>query len=166
MTSPEGARAPWQTKTYVASFHDNPQATEGAIVVEQAGGGGYPLPFVDAHEHGRRYYGEHTAATPVGHRTFHWGYGGAGPRETAASILADHFGVPQPIRLVHDFKWEVLAGRPQRQGWTLTGAEVQAWVDRHAVDFAKAWAEVAEREAEEAELARLQALEDQELGRG
>jgi Family of unknown function (DUF6166) len=146
-TSPEGTRAPWQGKTYVG--HAGATPTDGSVLVltdDQAG----PLAFVDQAEHARRYYGETAVAHPPG---WGWGYQGGAPADTAASILADHFGVPQPRSVLQRFKGDVIARLPQGRGWTLTGAQVQAWAEANQGKLDAAWRRVWAYEDELAGLA-------------
>lgn len=73
---------------------------------------------------------------------FSWGYHGSGPADAALSILADHFnespsrrelfhGICRCWALHQDFMREVIANLPIDQGWTLTTAEIEAFVARH-----------------------------------
>ena len=60
---------------------------------------------------------------------FEWGYGGAGPRQLAFSLLYD---VTQnsvlAARNAQDFKWDVLARIPMEDDWKLTTEEIVKWV--------------------------------------
>jgi hypothetical protein len=102
----------------------------------------YPLPFVDKYEWERSRLGTPIpqADTPDSRR-HEWGYEGTGAAATAASILADWFGEPQPVRIVQAFKRAVVAqlGGPTRGGWTLAGPQIQEWVDanRAMIDQAR-----------------------------
>jgi hypothetical protein len=95
----------------------------------------YPLPFVDKYEWERTRLGTPIpmADTPDSRR-HEWGYGGTGAADTAASILADWFGEPQPVRIVQTFKRDIVArlGGPEQGGWTLTGDQITAWAAEHA----------------------------------
>jgi hypothetical protein len=118
--------------------------------------GEHPLPFVDKYEWERTHLGTPIpmADTPDSRR-HEWGYEGTGASDTAASILADWFGEPQPVRIVQAFKRAVVAGLP-REGWRLAGPTIQAWVDDNAAMIAQARREAA---ADETVLGR-------RLGRG
>lgn len=79
---------------------------------------------------------------------FEWGYGGSGPADTALSILADFFGEslePRPFYkrevtyehsrawpLHQRFKWDFIAGA-DREGFTITAAQIQAWLVTQAL---------------------------------
>jgi hypothetical protein len=163
-TSPEGARAPWQGKTYEGT-RSGPYGT--AIIVHHPGAESYPLPWVDSRQFEADHYGTKLVPVNLENRTHEWGYGGSGPVATAASILADHFGgVAQPRPLAVSFKNDLIWPLPRDTRWVLAGEQVQAWVEAHADRFAEQWAEVSRREAEQVEIDRLQALEDSEAERG
>ncbi len=71
---------------------------------------------------------ERAPISPIGFSSlgFEWGYGGAGPEETATSLLADYLGfLPHPLLTVQ-FKGEVVARFP-REGFTLPIAELDRW---------------------------------------
>jgi hypothetical protein len=106
--------------------------------------GEYPLPFVDKYEWERTHLGTPIpmADTPETRR-HDWGYEGTGASDTAASILADWFGEPQPVRIVQAFKRAIVAGLPRDQGWTLTGDRIQAWVEDNRAMLAQARQEAA-----------------------
>jgi hypothetical protein len=115
----------------------------GTAIIVVDGGLEYPLPFVDKWQHERDHRGTSIPqATRADQRTFEWGYLGAGPADTAASILADHFGRPQPIRIVQRFKEDVVGrlGGPERGRWSLDGAMVDRWVAAHAELLTREWA--------------------------
>lgn len=77
-----------------------------------------------------------------------WGYGGSGAADLALSILADYLGEADTIpphgrydpaiaeqiqdtaawTLHQDFKWAFVARFAQDRGWTLSEAEIAAWV--------------------------------------
>lgn len=71
-------------------------------------------------------------APPLRHRMYHspdgfeWGYGGSGPSDLARSILADVLGYV-PVGY-HDFKERFIASASPI-GFTLTEAEILAWMD-------------------------------------
>ena len=128
--------------------------TDGtSILVTHLGHGEYPLPFIDKHEHERLFYGTAipTADTPESRR-HEWGYEGTGPADTAASILADWFGVPQPARLVQHFKRDCLAGLPREPGtsWSIDEGYLVRWAYRNRSLFADCWAETPDRPVHEA----------------
>jgi hypothetical protein len=62
---------------------------------------------------------------------FSWGYGGSGPSDTARSILWDHLGREPGPSLYQAFKYDVVAKFPFGGEWTLSGDEVEAWLDEH-----------------------------------
>jgi Family of unknown function (DUF6166) len=62
--------------------------------------------------------------------TFEWGYGGTGPSDLAASILADHLGRPVGHPLVQRFKDDVVVGLP-RDGFVLEADVVASWCAVH-----------------------------------
>lgn len=69
---------------------------------------------------------------------FEWGYGGSGPAQLALAILADHLGRDGhdlAIKLHQRFKFSVVAGLPH-DGWTLTGDDVAAAIQRLSADGA------------------------------
>jgi hypothetical protein len=106
--------------------------------------GEYPLPFVDKYEWERTRLGTPIpmADTPDSRR-HEWGYEGTGPADTAASILADWFGEPQPARIVQAFKRAIVAGLPRNRSWTLTGDRITEWVEGNRAMLAQARAEAA-----------------------
>lgn len=86
------------------------------------------------------------ASSPTG---FNWGYGGAGPTDTAVSILCDHFGekpeYPQGIvdlsackgaDLFQAFKRDFVAGWGAH--WELTTEQIQAWINQHSPEAIEA----------------------------
>ena len=99
-------------------------------------------------------YAEDRPAYKLRHMIVHspsgmaWGYGGSGPADLALSILADHLGeadaIPAHERYDHDiateiqrtqawmlhqdFKWCSIAPLDQGAGWTITAAEIGAWL--------------------------------------
>lgn len=147
-TSPEGGRASWQGRTYLGLAGEDPATA--VRVADDAGVVGV-LPFVDQREHARVHYGEDVVASPP---AFTWGYEGSGPADTAASLLADHFGRPQPRSVVQRFKREVVARFGQHAGWTLTSSEVAAWAEANQAVMARAWAEAFAEADMQAALAR------------
>ena len=58
---------------------------------------------------------------------FSWGYGGSGPAQLSLAILADAVGSDVAVSLYQRFKREVVAAWPQRNGWTYTSTQAQAW---------------------------------------
>jgi hypothetical protein len=103
-------------------------------VLDDLDGGEYPLPYLDAHELERRLLGSviPQADTPDDRR-HEWGYEGSGARDTAASLLADYLGEPQPPSVVQQFKRDVVARLPREpgRGFTLEGARIGAWLAEH-----------------------------------
>lgn len=89
----------------------------------------YPLAFVDQHEHGRRVYRDDLPRDKE--QTFEWGYGGAGPADTAASLLAEVLGEPAPRRVVQAFKDDVVGGL-SRDAWVLSADQITGWLLDHA----------------------------------
>lgn len=60
---------------------------------------------------------------------FSWGFGGSGPGDLARSILADHLGfVPSPT-IYMAFKFDRVARWPLGGSWSLSAAEIDAWLD-------------------------------------
>jgi hypothetical protein len=133
-----------QPKVYTGSRAPGRGAGGTAIIVT-APRREYPLPFVDQWEHGRRAYDDHSPVpdSPE-YRRHEWGYRGSGPADTAASILFDYLGEPAPRSLVQKFKAEHVATLPRWARWTITGQQVQAFLDRHAALIARERAAVAE----------------------
>jgi hypothetical protein len=121
-----------------------------SIIVIPEQGDPYPLPYVDAYELERRVFGTPIpeADTPES-RTFEWGYHGAGARDTAAALLADWFGDPQPMGVIQRFKDDVVAslGGAPRGAFEFPGGQIQAWATTNA-------ALIDAKRAEQAELAR------------
>lgn len=62
-----------------------------------------------------------------------WGYGGSGPADLALNILLK-YGVAQEWaeRWHQDFKWAFVSKVP-REGGTIHGAEIRAWIQEKAV---------------------------------
>jgi len=58
-----------------------------------------------------------------------WGYGGSGPAQLALAILCDAVGEERAKPLYQDFKWTKIAGLKQGVGWTMSHADVLAWVE-------------------------------------
>lgn len=71
--------------------------------------------------------------------TFDWGYSGrGGPAQLALAILADHFDDDERARRHYqDFVRRVIRGLPA-EGWTLTGAEIDAFFPALAVSVSSA----------------------------
>lgn len=65
-----------------------------------------------------------------------WGYGGAGPWDLARSILADRLGYVPNWDVVMEFKNGVVA-KLSMPAFSLTFAEVDAWIDSHRDLFAR-----------------------------
>ena len=61
---------------------------------------------------------------------FSWGYGGSGPAQLALAILADYLGDREAIRQYQDFKWDMIAGLPQGQPWSIKDVQIDAWLNR------------------------------------
>jgi|FLYK01.1.fsa_nt_gi hypothetical protein len=79
---------------------------------------GEPLPMSDL---ARR-------KSPTG---YEWGYGGSGPSALAHSILTYEFGEQVADRHFQEFKRDIVGAFPRDQGgseWTLTSAEIRAWL--------------------------------------
>lgn len=57
-----------------------------------------------------------------------WGYGGSGPADLALNILGMHVHPWEAYRLHNRFLHDLIA-RQDRDGFTLTHAEVRAWID-------------------------------------
>lgn len=61
---------------------------------------------------------------------FDWGYGGSGPAQLALALLAHRLGDRDRALALHQrFKAEVVASWITHN-WRLTGAEIDAWVER------------------------------------
>ena len=60
---------------------------------------------------------------------FAWGYGGSGPSQLALAILADVIGDERALDLYQSFKFEIIACQPRDAGFTLTEAQIRAWVE-------------------------------------
>jgi len=61
---------------------------------------------------------------------FEWGYGGSGPAQLALALLADHLSDDrQALDIYQRFKWAVVAGLPKKR-WTLSGHEIDQWLER------------------------------------
>jgi hypothetical protein len=71
--------------------------------------------------------------------TFDWGYSGrGGPAQLALAILADYFEDDERARRHYqDFVRRVIRGWPS-EGWTLTGAEIDAFFPTLAVSVGSA----------------------------
>lgn len=64
---------------------------------------------------------------------FSWGYSGSGPSDLARSILADHLGaVPSP-HVYQAFKGDRVARWPIGLAWSISAAEIDAWLDATGV---------------------------------
>lgn len=60
---------------------------------------------------------------------FSWGYGGSGPAQLALALLLDVTGNRELAEsLYQDFKWEVVAMWDQKDGWTITSAQIHDWL--------------------------------------
>lgn len=90
-------------------------------------------------DHGRVPLRHHVVHSPTG---FECGYGGSGPADLARCILIDYYGFSADIGsrrdLVlpvsyQDFKFAVVAKLPRDEDWTITVAEVEAWVESQRV---------------------------------
>jgi hypothetical protein len=102
-----------------------PGCTETTVVINEDGRQ-RDLPYV------HKFAGD-PGWTPPGRLdpTFEWGYAGAGPADTAASILTDHLGYTPLPTIVQRFKADVV-GRLDRDGFRLPETEVAGWCTRHA----------------------------------
>lgn len=61
---------------------------------------------------------------------FEWGYGGSGPAQLALALLADYLEDDLLASQIYQpFKFAVVGALP-RDGWQLTGAEIEAEVQR------------------------------------
>lgn len=101
-------------KRYVALKGFRPNG--GVIYVETVGGA----------EDGRRTRLRHRERhSPDG---FAWGYGGSAPSDTALSILWDLLDVEPSPQLYHDFKTAFVMAWPQDEGFSVSEAEIQAWL--------------------------------------
>lgn len=58
-----------------------------------------------------------------------WGYGGSGPAQCALAVLCDAVGPERALPLYQGFKRDQIARFDQREVWSLTLAEVLAWVE-------------------------------------
>jgi hypothetical protein len=105
--------------------------------------GEYPLAFVDKYEWERTRLGTPIpmADTPDTRR-HEWGYEGTGAADTAASLLADYLGEPQPVRITQAFKRAIVA-RLAHDRWTLSGDQIKAWLLENAAMVAQAQQEAA-----------------------
>lgn len=66
---------------------------------------------------------------------FEWGYGGAGPAQTALAILADYLGDDlQAKSLYQEFKWVFVSVMPH-EGFEVAGSEIDFMLEKfgHAV---------------------------------
>jgi hypothetical protein len=97
-----------------------------SIIVFPDGGDPYPLPFIDKEEYERRRGAQIVQASP-GNRTHEWGYGGTGPSDTAASLLADVLGRPQPRPTCIACKNALVWPQPW-EGFDLTEEAIWGWV--------------------------------------
>jgi len=59
---------------------------------------------------------------------FAWGYGGSGPAQLAIAILADCIGPINAIWFYQDFKWQVVCHWEVHKSWTITDADICAWL--------------------------------------
>lgn len=59
---------------------------------------------------------------------FSWGYGGSGPATLARCILREYLGFEPSRALYQRFKGAVVARWSQDRGWTLSVAELDAWL--------------------------------------
>ena len=58
---------------------------------------------------------------------FDWGYAGrGGPAQLALAILADHFGDDERARRHYDKFMRRVVGRLPKEGWVLTGADIES----------------------------------------
>jgi hypothetical protein len=157
------------TKTYTGSRGgDYGTAITVLEVGEGKGGEEYALPFVDKWEWERVNLGTviPTADTPAS-RSHEWGYEGTGPADTAASILADYYGEPQPTRIVQAFKRAMVARLPRHERWTLTAAQIAGWAETNQQMIAQARAEAElDRRLQSGDPATLAALRGDEEGDG
>lgn len=59
---------------------------------------------------------------------FAWGYEGSGPAQLALAILCNAVGKERALPLHQDFKRAKIAPLDAEKGWSMTEAEVLAWV--------------------------------------
>lgn len=114
----------------------HPGCTEATVLVNQDGRQ-RPLRFVT------KFDGDPERRPTSRRPAFEWGYQGAGPADTAASILTDHLGYTPLNPLIQRFKRDVIAGLP-RDGFVLPADEVAAWCALHRGELAADRAEYTE----------------------
>ncbi len=64
---------------------------------------------------------------------FEWGYDGAGPRQLALALLAEHFGDATRALDLHRVFVETVVAELKNDDWTLTGDAIQQAVDQVAI---------------------------------
>jgi Family of unknown function (DUF6166) len=137
----QAARLLAPDKRYQGSRADDYGTAITVQVTGELDGGEYPLPYLDAHELERRLLGTAIpqADTPEG-RSHEWGYEGSGARDTAASLLADYCGEPQPASVIQVFKRDVVA-RLDHARFSLPGEVIARWLDDNGsmIVQARAW---------------------------
>jgi hypothetical protein len=82
-------------------------------------------------ETGQRALYHAVDSSPTG---YSWGYSGSGPHDMARSLLRDRLGYVPQLPVVSRFAKEIVARLPA--SFTLTYAEVDAWIDEHTELFA------------------------------
>jgi len=61
---------------------------------------------------------------------FGWGYSGSGASQLALAILLELTDENTAILLYQEFKWEVIAGLPGTENFTLKEEDVHTWIDK------------------------------------
>ena len=56
---------------------------------------------------------------------FGCGYGGSGAAQLALAILAYEYGDEDALRYYQQFKWKVIAKKPQNERWILTSEQIR-----------------------------------------
>jgi hypothetical protein len=59
-----------------------------------------------------------------------WGYPGSGPAQCALALLCYEIGADRALPLYQQFSVEVISRLSQHQGWSMTSADIRAWVEK------------------------------------
>jgi hypothetical protein len=85
---------------------------------------------------GERMLPFHSRHSPTG---WAWGYGGSGPAQLALDILWDHLDEEPPGWLYQQFKTDVIGRLEQGKPWSITGEQIDEWLNVSADPGADPW---------------------------
>ena len=105
--------AAWTCDDADMRIYSGERARDGSVRVRvEQDGAVRPLAHAAGHDSGR----------------FDYGYDGSGPADLARSILADYLGYAPKWRVYRAFLHQFIVPLDRSEPWTLTEAEISAWL--------------------------------------